>query len=90
MLLRGTILKSTYQVRYTQNVYISLFVPTTFGPTYYGPPSYRMSAPSRPHGGGATVKEVILKRMWEAGIKLKEQAWETEERTRSVGSDWQE
>ena len=35
-LLRGTILNRTHGIH--QNLYISLFLPTIFGPIYYGPP----------------------------------------------------
>ena len=36
--LRGTILNRTYGEH--KNLYVSLFVPTMFGPIYYGPPRY--------------------------------------------------
>ena len=35
-LLRGTIVNRTYDTH--ENLYISLFLPTIFGPIYYGPP----------------------------------------------------
>ena len=38
MLLRGTILNRTYGTH--KNLYILLFLPTMFGPIYYGPPLY--------------------------------------------------
>ena len=43
--------------------------------------------PPRPDDGRATVKEMVLKRVWEAEIKFNEEAFETNGRMHYLGAE---